>query len=107
MRQPDYTASRSNKRKSELLGLALVSTVADLQISKHVAGVAVLEAIYEDKNAERVLLRSILISSTTFNLNALSDHECVTKIRFLKGHIGLIADLAGWAGGKTKKNRYF
>lgn len=51
-------------------------------------------------------LRTIAISTCTFNINSISEESCLADYCFRLHEVGKIADLIGWDRGYTKRNRY-
>lgn len=59
----------------------------------------------ERLEVRRLKLRSRLIQCTVFNLNALSDQECLENYRFRKADVGRISTLIDWSG-RSERNLY-
>lgn len=57
------------------------------------------------QDARRLMFRSRLITSVQFNLNALSERECVENFRFKKRDVGRISEMVGWVG-VSERNQY-
>ena len=52
-----------------------------------------------------LMLRSVNITHTTFNIDALGDEECYRQFRFQDKDLLNIASIIGWSGS-TERNRY-
>lgn len=103
MRTADFNATRVRNRICRIRH-SLRFTPSTAPISYYLR---LLRKLRENKQNLRLLrVRSILISSITFNLNSYSDEQCLTDFRFRRCELLLISEIVGWVGGKTKRNGY-
>eukprot|EP00171_Calliarthron_tuberculosum_P001560 IDg1560t1 len=53
-----------------------------------------------------IMTRTMLVVTSTFNLNAFSDEVCLREFRFRKQEVPIINNIVNWTTGVTKRNRY-
>ena len=104
MRQKDFAVGkviqRRNRRK-RLFSHAVIDDADDevlFRLSRRHRQVS--------EDLRRLLRRSQTISTASFNINAYSYGECLTRFRFRAYEIHKICSLTGWTAGKTKRSRY-
>lgn len=104
MRQTDHQLKRSVQRRDTLATLAMWGTTLKLPT------VGTLGMLREAHNSEQdiklLTRRSRHVHQVYFNLNILSELECVSKFRFEKRDIGTVVDGINWYEGVTKRSRY-
>lgn len=76
-----------------------------LELSDNTVLLALREARKHYREVQRLKLRSLHISTVTFNINSLSDRECLEDYRFKKQHIVMLSELIGWSG-VSERNMY-
>lgn len=104
MRQTDFLLGPSITRRDLKTVLAAFGHI--LRVDQRVTLGIAREALKEQEEINFLFKRSRHIHAIYFNLNALSEHECVSRYRFQKAHMGLIVQAVGWKAGITKRNRY-
>jgi len=104
MRQTDYkigAAVSRTKRRRETFHRSLLTTASPI-MQFH----AYQKLKRTRQDVRKINLRSLQVSSATFNLNSYSDHDALSEFRFRTREIGRIAEVMGWHGGLTKRSRY-
>lgn len=76
-----------------------------LDLDDEIVLFALAKANREDGEMRRLLERTRHVCGIQFNLNYLSDQECLVDFRFKKTEVGRIANMIGWTG-KTERNGY-
>ena len=103
MRIADFQISKSRHRLSFWKSRALL--VFALDLDELLLRFSVNRAHQEYSNIERLKIRTRHVRSVYFNLNVLSDHQCLTDFRFKKKDIGLLCEMVDWPG-VTVRNEY-
>ena len=104
MKQKDFAigkVSRRCNRQSRRLRLSLLEDADDeivLSFSHRYRKIR--------NDLKGIHLLSKTISSTSFNINAISDEECLTMFLFRRSEIDKIRALTEWDVGRTKRSRY-
>ncbi len=105
MRITDFNKKNCTHRRQYLLKLAVVCGTQRGRRSSLWRSVAMVKAMEESLNLERLAIRSQLISATSFNLNSYSDCQSLKDFRFTKSDICRIASTIHWTG-KSQRNGY-
>lgn len=68
-----------------------------LELSDDTVLLALRQAQKHYREVRRLKLRSRQISGTTFNLNSLSERDCLEDYRFKKQHVAMLSELTSWS----------
>ena len=104
MRLTDFTIRKHRAcmfYESALLRFALLSDGNDIFLLHGTRQMQLLS-----KDVCRLCERYLTISSTTFNLNILSEEQSLSLFRFRKAEIRIIADFMRCKAYRTEQNRY-
>lgn len=76
-----------------------------LELGSEVVALARRNEVRHRNEIRSLKQRSRIISATNFNLNSLSEQECLENYRFKKRDVAYIAEKIGW-DGRTQRNIY-
>lgn len=91
-------------RQNEFLFLASLDFIIRASFTRTCSLVG--EVMKAELNIAGISMYLSYISSLSFNLNVFSDIECFVYFRFIKEHVGIIAELTGWTAGVTQRSIY-
>lgn len=103
MRIADYQISKCKRRRSlwrRRLHTAVVHDLDDIFVRA-----AATFIIREDREISKLKLRTRHVQSVYFNINILSDQQCLGDFRFKKQDIGSLCERVGWSG-VSHRNEY-
>lgn len=101
MRISDFILSKQRRRV--VLWKRRTMEALLLELSDNTVLLALRKARKHYREVQRLKLRSLHISTVTFNINSLSDRECLEDYRFKKQHIVMLSELIGWSGVSERK----
>lgn len=103
MRITDFQISKCRQRM-EIWKLRLYAVLA-LELDDTIVYFAAKRLKAEEENIARLKLRRQHVKVCIFNLNAYSDHQCLTDFRFTRNDIGMLCERFQWPG-ITSRNEY-
>jgi hypothetical protein len=104
MRQADYARGSSEKRLRKWRLLFLLSMTSDFPGTARVVALRRRQRCFE--HIQKLRLRSMHISSASFNLNSWDNERSLRDFRFRLEEIPRIAEEIGWNRSRSDRNKY-
>lgn len=104
MRITDYSLGSSVRRAGNARLRVAVVLRTDASVRMKLRAARRLQ--HANNDVLLIRIRSLHIAHCSFNLNILSESECLKKFRFTRHELPTIMGIIGWSSGVTERNRY-